>query len=72
MPAPGGDCAIGAFEPQQATYTVGSTSDTGAMEDIAACQNGTNTTCRLRDALAYASSGQDTIMFNSMGGGRSR
>ena len=54
-------CSIGAFEPQTATYTVGAATDTGAMDTFADCQSGTNTTCKLRDALAYASSGSDTI-----------
>ena len=63
-------CAIGAFEPQQGTYTVGSVSDTGAMATFAACQDVANTTCKLRDALAYAASGGDTVQFNGTGRGR--
>ena len=47
-----GACAIGAFEPQNAAYTVGSLSDGGNAGTLAACQSATNTTCRLRDALA--------------------
>ena len=58
-------CAIGAFEPQTATYRVGSLSDTGAMATFAACQTPGDPTCKLRDALAYASSGSDTITFNT-------
>ena len=42
--------------------------------DDGACDlpDGANTTCKLRDALAYAASGSDTITFNSAGRGRSR
>ncbi len=51
------------------TYTVGSTSDIGIAGTIAECQSAANTTCRLRDALAYASSGTDAITFNGTGRG---
>ena len=65
-----GSCSIGAFEPQTATYTVGSAGDTGAMALFSACQTAANMTCKLRDALAYAASGSDTINFNSGGSGQ--
>jgi hypothetical protein len=65
-----GSCSIGAFEPQTATYTVGSRGDTGAMALFSACQTAANTTCKLRDALTYAASGSDTINFNSGGSGQ--
>ena len=61
-------CDIGAYETAK-TYTVGSTSDSGAGGRWRQCQSGGNTTCRLRDAIGYASSGQDTIVFNSSGQG---
>ena len=40
------------------------------MDTFADCQSATNTTCKLRDALAYASSGQDTVAFNGTGNGK--
>ena len=49
--------------PPNAIYTVGSASDSGAAETRAACLSATNTTCRLRDAIGYATSGTDTIHF---------
>ncbi|MGI8855645.1 MAG: beta strand repeat-containing protein [Thermomicrobiales bacterium] len=68
FPRPAARCAIGAFEPPP-TYTVGSTSDTGAAATLAVCLDPTNTTCRLRDAIIYAASGLDVIQFNSNGRG---
>ena len=68
VPRPTATCAIGAFEPQNTAYTVGSASDSssGSAGTLAACQSATNTTCRLRDALALAPSMYDTetITFN--------
>ena len=55
--------------PAHQTYTVGTTSDSGGAATFAACTTPTNTTCRLRDALGYALSGTDTIVFNSTGRG---
>ncbi|MGI8690336.1 MAG: choice-of-anchor Q domain-containing protein [Thermomicrobiales bacterium] len=52
-----------------AVYYVGTTSDTGTAGTLAQCQDPANTTCRLRDALGYATSGSDTIQFNSSGSG---
>ena len=65
-------CSIGAFEPQNAAYTVGSLSDSDNAGTLAACQSATNTTCRLRDALALAPSAYDTetITFNGTGNGK--
>ena len=49
------------------TYTVGTIADhpAGSPAPFAECVSATNTTCALRDALAYASSGTDTIAFKS-------
>ena len=73
LPRPAsGACAIGAFEPQNNTaYTVGNLNDSDSAGTLAACQSATNTTCRLRDALALAPSAYDTetITFNSTGQG---
>ena len=54
LPRPAANCAIGAFEPQQATFMVGNTGDGAAMATLADCTNPTNTICQLRDALSYA------------------
>ena len=71
LPRPTSFCSIGAFEPQDAAYTVGSTSDSGSAGALAACQTPANTTCRLRDALGLAPSVYDreTITFNGTGSG---
>ena len=63
-------CDIGAYETAK-TYTVGSTSDGVGGVTLTTCQSAVNTTCRLRDAIGYAISGQDMIVFNSSGRGRS-
>ncbi|MGI8857394.1 MAG: choice-of-anchor Q domain-containing protein [Thermomicrobiales bacterium] len=55
--------------PSNQTYIVGTTSDSGTVATFAACTTALNTTCRLRDALGYASSGTDTVVFNSNGRG---
>ena len=51
------------------TYTVGTTSDTGSAASFADCTTAANTICRLRDAIAFATSGTDTVVFNSTGRG---
>ncbi len=52
--------------PAHTTYTVGTTTDHfGGQTSAATCRTGTNTTCALRDAVAYATSGTDTIVFKS-------
>ena len=55
--------------PATQTYTVGTTSDGGSAATFAACTAMANATCRLRDALGYAVSGTDTIVFDSTGRG---
>jgi len=52
-----------------ATYTVGSISDVGTAGTQAQCLDPNNTACRLRDAIGFAISGSDTIVFNSSGRG---
>lgn len=51
------------------TYMVGSNSDIGTAGTAGQCLDPNNTACRLRDALAYANSGTDTIVFNTTGRG---
>ena len=62
-------CDIGAYEAAK-TYTVGSRSDNGAAGTLGQCQDGANTTCRLRDAIGFATGAMDTIAFNSHGVGQ--
>jgi predicted outer membrane repeat protein len=48
------------------TYTVGTITDhAGGLTSATTCRTATNTTCTLRDALAYALSGTDTVVFKS-------
>ncbi len=61
-------CAIGAYEPQHFAFTVGTTRDSGSAGTIAECQNATNATCRLRDAIGFALD-TTTITFNGTGRG---
>jgi hypothetical protein len=52
------------------TYTVGTVADhAGGLTSATTCRMAGNTTCALRDALAYATSGTDTITFNGTGQG---
>ena len=51
------------------TYTVGTTSDTSSAASVTDCTTAANTTCRLRDALGFATSGTDTVVFNDTGRG---
>ena len=56
--------------PAHSTYTVGTTADhAGGTVSAATCRTAGNTTCALRDAIAYAVSGTDTINFNATGRG---
>jgi hypothetical protein len=56
--------------PAHSTYTVGTTADhAGGSVSAATCRTAGNTTCALRDAIAYAVSGTDTINFNTTGRG---
>jgi hypothetical protein len=56
--------------PAGTTYTVGSTIDhAGGLTSAATCRTAANTTCTLRDAVVYATSGTDTILFNGTGQG---
>jgi len=53
-------------QPARATYIVGTTTDhAGALTSAATCRTAGNTTCALRDALIYAMSGTDTIVFRN-------
>jgi fibronectin-binding autotransporter adhesin len=61
--------SITVVTPANQTYTVGTTSDSGGTATFAACTTAANATCRLRDALGYALSGADIIVFNSTGRG---
>jgi hypothetical protein len=49
------------------TYYVGTRADSAnpPVATLAQCANATNTTCSLRDAIAYATSGTDTIQFTA-------
>lgn len=50
--------------PPNGTYTVGTAADhAGGLTSAATCRTAGNTTCALRDALAYATSGTDTVVF---------
>ena len=50
--------------PAHATYTVGTTTDHAAgLTSATTCRTAGNTTCTLRDAIVYASSGTDTVAF---------
>jgi hypothetical protein len=52
------------------TFTVGTTGDhAGSLTSVTACRTVGNTTCTLRDAITYAVSGTDTIVFNGTGRG---
>jgi hypothetical protein len=51
------------------TYTVGTTSDTSGAASVTDCTTAANTTCRLRDAIGFATSGTDTVVFNATGRG---
>ncbi|MHB8647692.1 MAG: choice-of-anchor Q domain-containing protein [Thermomicrobiales bacterium] len=53
------------------TFTVGTTADhaAGSPAPLSACMTANNTTCALRDAIGYATSGVDTIVFNATGSG---
>jgi len=56
--------------PAGVTYTVGTTADhVFGQTDGTTCLTAGNTTCTLRDAIAYAVSGTDTIAFNGTGRG---
>lgn len=55
--------AIGSVHAAGTTYYVGRQDDTAGS--VANCANPSNTDCRLRDAIAAATSGADTIVFNS-------
>src|SRR4051812_42505201 len=48
-------------------FYVGATSDSTAP--VSDCTSPTNTDCTLRDAIAVATSGADTIQFNATGTG---
>lgn len=53
-------------QPARATYIVGTTTDhAGRLTSAATCRTAGNTTCALRDALIYATSGTDTIVFRN-------
>jgi hypothetical protein len=56
--------------PPNTTYTVGTTADHAGVQTTATtCMAAANSTCALRDALTYATSGTDTIVFNGTGHG---
>src|SRR6185312_1329270 len=52
--------------PAHTTYTVGTTGDhQGGLTSATECRTASNTTCTLRDALGYAGSGTDSVVFKS-------
>jgi CSLREA domain-containing protein len=56
--------------PAHSTYTVGTTADhAGGLTSATTCLTAGNATCTLRDAIVYATSGTDTVVFNGTGQG---